>query len=64
MRAATDLRVVAFDGKCLRRKCEAYPALGYRLMQRFAMIMSERVRTTRVQLLDLYGDSTGSGSGA
>ena len=64
VRAATDLRAIAFDGKCLRGKCEAYPALGYRLMQRFAMIMSERVRTTRVQLLDLYGGSPGGDANA
>lgn len=61
--AVEDVRAVAFDGKCLRGKCEQNPALGYRLMQRFAQIMSERIRMTRFRLLDLYSNGVGADAG-
>jgi CRP/FNR family cyclic AMP-dependent transcriptional regulator len=48
-------RAIAFDGKCLRGKCEQDHDLGYELMKRFARVMIERVRATRIQLLDVYG---------
>ena len=50
------MRALAFDGACLRGKCEADPGLGYALMQRFAPVMIERLQATRLRLLDLYGD--------
>ncbi len=37
-RALTTVRATAFDGACLRGKCEADPALGYELMSRFAQV--------------------------
>ncbi len=49
-------RVIALDGKCLRNKCESDHSLGYELMKRFADIMIKRLESTRLQLLDLYGD--------
>jgi CRP/FNR family transcriptional regulator, cyclic AMP receptor protein len=54
--AAEDVRAVAFDGACLRGKCEADHELGYRLMQRFAALIIDRLQHTRLRLLDLYGD--------
>ena len=48
-------RAIAFDGKCLRDKCLAEPALGYELMLRFSRIMSSRMSQMRLQLLDMYG---------
>ena len=60
LRAVEQVVVVEFDGRCLRGKCEQTPALGYRLMKRFAEIMSERVQLTRFQLLDLYGNEPGA----
>ena len=54
-RAVQDTRVVAFDGACLRGKCEADHELGYQLMRRFAASMIERLQATRLQLLDVYG---------
>lgn len=60
-RAAEPLRVLVFNGACLRGKCEADPALGYALMKRFARVMTARLEATRLQLLDLYGVSA-SGS--
>jgi CRP/FNR family cyclic AMP-dependent transcriptional regulator len=48
-------RAVAFDGKCLRTKCEQDHDLGYEFVKRFAHIVTERLEATRLQLLDLYG---------
>jgi CRP-like cAMP-binding protein len=59
-RATTATSAVALDGACLRGKCEDDSALGYRLMQRFARLVQQRLQETRLQLLDLYGrDSPG-----
>ena len=46
---------LAFDGACLRGKCDANHELGYQLMNRFASIITDRLQATRLQLLDLYG---------
>ena len=54
---AVDLtRTIALDGKCLRMKCENDHHLGYELLKRFADIMIKRLESTRLQLLDIYGD--------
>jgi len=58
-RALTLVRATAFDGACLRRKCEEDPALGYELMSRFAQVMIQRLQWTRLRLLDVYGDGRG-----
>ena len=54
-RAVAETSAVALDGACLRGKCEADNALGYRLMKRFAQVAQQRLQQTRLQLLDLYG---------
>jgi CRP-like cAMP-binding protein len=54
-RAVDDVRAVAFDGACLRSKCETDHALGYELMRRFGGVMLDRLQHTRLRLLDLYG---------
>jgi CRP/FNR family transcriptional regulator, cyclic AMP receptor protein len=54
-RAVDDVRAVAFDGACLRGKCETDHALGYELMRRFGGVMLDRLQHTRLRLLDLYG---------
>lgn len=59
-RAVEAVGAVAFDGHCLRQKCEEDPRLGYRLMQRVAQVMHARLMAARVRLLDLYG-SDGEG---
>lgn len=51
-------RALAFDGKCLRAKCEEDHDLGYEMLKRFIDVISERLEATRLQLLDLYGTST------
>ena len=59
-RAVEDAGVVAFDGACLRGKCEDDHGLGYELLQRFAQVMIDRLQQTRTLLLDVYGDAAGS----
>ena len=54
-RAAGTVHTVAFDGRCLRGKCEADPALGYDLLKRFVAVIVDRLQATRLQLLDVYG---------
>jgi CRP/FNR family transcriptional regulator, cyclic AMP receptor protein len=54
-RAGTDVRATAFDGACLRGKCADDPRFGYDLMTRFAQVMVERLQSTRIRLLDVYG---------
>ncbi len=55
-RAIELTRMIALDGKCLRSKCETDPALGYELMKRFVPIIDRRFESTRLQLLDIYGN--------
>jgi CRP-like cAMP-binding protein len=59
-RALSQVRATAFDGACLRGKCEEDPLLGYDLMSRFAQVMLERLQWTRLRLLDVYGRGDGS----
>ena len=54
-RAMELTRAIAFDGQCLRSKCDEDHDLGYELMRRFARIITERLQATRLQLLDVYG---------
>lgn len=53
-RALTLVRALAFDGACLRTKCDQDHDLGYELMQRFAHIINQRLQATRLQILDVY----------
>jgi CRP/FNR family transcriptional regulator, cyclic AMP receptor protein len=55
-RALSLVRATAFDGACLRGKCEDDPRLGYELMGRFTQVVIERLQWTRLRLLDVYGD--------
>ena len=55
-RALSDVRATAFDGACLRGKCEEDPALGYELMSCFAQVMIERLQWTQLRLVDVYGN--------
>jgi CRP-like cAMP-binding protein len=54
-RATDETSVIAFDGACLRGKCETDPAVAYALLQRVVGVMSDRLHSARVRLLDLYG---------
>lgn len=54
-RALELTRTLAFDGACLRGKCEDDPKLGFELMKRFSRVMTDRLNAARLQLLDVYG---------
>ena len=54
-RATQDTSAIAFDGVCLRGKCESDATLGYAMLQRVVQVMSARLHSARVRLLDLYG---------
>ena len=54
-KASALVRAISLDAVCLRDKCEADNHLGYELMKRFVPALAERLHTTRLQLLDLYG---------
>ena len=53
------VHTLAFDGACLRGKCEEDHALGYDLMKRFAQVIVERLQATRLRLIDVYGHVAG-----
>ena len=51
-------RLVAMSGRCLKQLCDSDPQLGYVLMKRLAQVISRRLVSTRLQLLDLFADSS------
>jgi CRP/FNR family cyclic AMP-dependent transcriptional regulator len=53
--ARDDVAAVAFDGICLRTKCDSDAQLGYLLVQRFAKVMLARLQSVRMRMLDIYG---------
>lgn len=55
-RAVSLVRAVEFDAACLREKLDEDPALGFDLVSRFAHVLQERLRWTRLRLIDVYGD--------
>jgi CRP-like cAMP-binding protein len=57
-RATEDTSAVAFDGVCLREKCEQDAVVGYALLQRVVQVMASRLHSARVRLLDLYGSAS------
>lgn len=57
-RAAETTRAIAFDGKCLRDKCEQDHDMGYELLKRIASILGERLDSTRFQLRGIYDVAT------
>ena len=56
--AVEDTSAVAFDGSCLRAKCESDPRLGYLLTRCFARVMLNRLQAARLRLLDVYGPAS------
>src|SRR5664280_2062382 len=54
-RAQQATHALAFDGKCLRAKCDEDHDLGYEIYKRFMQVVTERLEATRLQLLDIYG---------
>jgi CRP/FNR family cyclic AMP-dependent transcriptional regulator len=58
--AVAEVRAVALDGECLRKKCEMDRDFGYQMLSRFAHVMERRLEATRMQLLDLYTTTPGA----
>lgn len=54
-RAAELTRTIALDARCLRDKCEADHDMGYEILKRFLPALVQRLQTTRMQMLDVYG---------
>lgn len=50
-------RVIAFDGKCLRTKCQEDKNLGYELFMRMVPLMGQRLEDTRLKLQDVFKES-------
>ncbi len=48
-------KALAIDAGRLRELCDAEPQLGYLLTRRILEVVSERLKATRLQLLDIYG---------
>jgi CRP-like cAMP-binding protein len=61
-RAVEATGAVAFDGQCLRTRCEQDPRLGYDLMKLVTQVMFGRLVAARVALLDLYGTTGTTGT--
>ena len=57
-------RALALDAGRLRELCDADPRLGYLLTRRILEVVSERLKATRMQLLDIYGPLTPCANGA
>jgi len=55
-RAVEFTLAIAMDAACLRGKCEADHDLGYELMKRFMAVLIRRLQSTRLQILDVYGE--------
>jgi CRP-like cAMP-binding protein len=53
-RATIPTRALAFDSARLRAECDADPALGYALTRRILQVVTERLKATRIQLLDVF----------
>ena len=50
-RAIEDTQVIAMDGRSLRAKCDENHELGYQLLGRLVQVMTQRLETTRHQLI-------------
>ena len=53
-RVVEQSRLIAVNGECLRGKFENDHNLGYSMMTKFMEIMTHRLESTRLQLLDIY----------
>jgi CRP/FNR family transcriptional regulator, cyclic AMP receptor protein len=54
-RTTIPTRAMALNAGLLRELCEAEPRLGYALTKRLLRVVSERLKATRLQLLDVFG---------
>lgn len=52
-RIVKDVRAIVLDGKCLREKCEKNHDMGYELLKRLASVFTQRLESTRKQIVSL-----------
>jgi CRP/FNR family transcriptional regulator, cyclic AMP receptor protein len=60
--AVSDVRVLALDGECLRKKCEDDHDFGYEVLSRLSQVIERRLEGTRMQLMDLYTTTSDVGA--
>jgi CRP-like cAMP-binding protein len=53
----TPVDAIAFDATALVKLCNADHDLGYKLTRSYSHLLFERLQATRLQLLDVYGDT-------
>jgi len=53
-RSLDKVHALQFDASRLLAACDEEPEFGYRLMRRLLYVVGDRLRSTRVQLMDLY----------
>ena len=53
--AVIPTHVIAFDGNCLRNKCKEDYKFGYEMLTRIISVVVDRLKNTRLQLIDIYG---------
>lgn len=53
-RAVEPVLALAFDGKCLRAKCEADHHVGYELLKRLLGEVGRQIERAHLQLIDMY----------
>lgn len=54
-RAVENIRAISFDGKCLRKKIDQDHNLGFHVMKEFVKVIQERLKATRLKLVDMHG---------
>ncbi len=60
-RCLEPVRAFAFDGAQIIARCEADPAFGFRVLRRVLSTVADRLRATRLQMLDVYATRGGGG---
>lgn len=55
-RAITDSELVLLDASAVLQVCDRDPRFGYSFMKRIAIAIAQRLNSTRLQLLDVYGN--------
>jgi len=58
-RAVEPARAIAMDARCLRDKFESSPELGYAMMLRVGRVLSDRLHSARLQMLDVFDHGNG-----
>ncbi len=53
--AVKDTLAIALDSEKLQRMMDRDPQLGYTLYRKIVMVVAERLRATRIRLIDIYG---------